>query len=335
MSFDRSVPLASKRDGAQLCYMNRIYQKERTNEATGNITWRCHQRCGGRLQTDSDENIILYPIGNNEGAFLRGQHKNDDCKVSDGDLINRQARQQVISNSASGIPNSYNLMATSLTLPSNTSSSYTSTAGYGGFPNRQAVSSAISHATLKKFPRSPKALDDICDALIPMDSPLRFTPDGTTLILQYIDPLTKVMIFATDESFKDLVSAFSVYHDGNFKTNPALYKQIYTFHAFIDGSYCTFPCLYALLPSKGQEHYDVLLSWIKNTAVSRGLTINWTQSMSDFELAPRNSISNIISAQIECLGCNFHNGQNAFKNVQKRSDLLYLYNHCVNFKRYS
>ncbi len=71
------------------------------------------------------------------------------------------------------------------------------------------------------------------------------------------------------------------------------------------------PCAYALLPNKTQETYTRLLRGL----TTRGVVLNPTTVMTDFELAAQNAFEEVFP-NVQLTGCYFHLTQSVWRNVQ-------------------
>ena len=121
-----------------------------------------------------------------------------------------------------------------------------------------------------------------------------------SLFLQYDsckNDSNRFLIFATNENL-DLLSNFpNWYVDRTFDV-PEMFTQMFTVHVIRKGK--NLPCLYALLPSKKEEAYNSVASFLKIHVKNEPRTLTL-----DFEMAITNAFLEEFE-DCESYGCFFH-----------------------------
>lgn len=109
--------------------------------------------------------------------------------------------------------------------------------------------------------------------------------------------------------------------DGTFKIQPRYFTQLYTVHGKYKNNF--FPLVYALLPSKSQQHYERMLTLIKEAAERDATALNFPMALCDFEIAAINAIETVFP-DVMVKGCYFHFTQSIIRKV-KCYDFPYVY----------
>ena len=181
-------------------------------------------------------------------------------------------------------------------------------------PSEEALRQRIRRRRRVKFPAEPQALGDIN-----VPDELKTTVGGEDFLL--FDAETgdedddgRIICFATLECLKKLSASQMWFCDGTFKTSPRLFAQLYTIHGMIDG--VCFPFVYALLPSKSERVYRILLREVSTFAEENDITLNPRFVMLDFELSAVNAIRHQFPTA-RVTGCLFHLGQSIYRRVQR------------------
>ena len=97
-----------------------------------------------------------------------------------------------------------------------------------------------------------------------LDIPEEFTTTnkGDSFLIYDSGPTNgRILIFATQKNLDILVQSKHWYDDGNFKTVPSIFGQLYTIHGVKSGK--IMPLVYALLPNKTEETYKKFLVALK------------------------------------------------------------------------
>jgi hypothetical protein len=344
MSFNRDIPLNTNRGKPQLYVDDYLYQLGR-ELPSGKKHWICRNRrhCSAIIHTNSN-NVILC---NEAGEMLQQKHLEENentsssikCKVSEIQYINLLAKQQLLNNISQGANKNiaYDIMLQSLKNPLLTSQSYVDAFGFNQFPTVTSLAPSISRyaKSTSSVSRSLFPLDDIH---ISGDLPLNLLTSSTTVFIQFVDPVTKLIIMGTEESISSLIQSNSIYFaTDQFIRTPSLFQSVFTLSIILEDTNCSFPALFVLVPdtcsNTQQETFDIVFQFLKRKAESLGVTIEWILSIGDYQLAVKLSMQNILKP-VPVLGCYSVFCQRIYNYIQQHADMVYLYNHSPKFKRY-
>jgi hypothetical protein len=102
--------------------------------------------------------------------------------------------------------------------------------------------------------------------------------------------------------------------DGTFSSAPTLFEQLYVIRAPLGDSAIT--CVYAFLSGKTQVIYEEFFTGLLNKGDELGLDLNPAVTMTDFEKAILNAITNTFGPQVHTKTCFYHLTQNTWRKIQ-------------------
>ena len=126
----------------------------------------------------------------------------------------------------------------------------------------------------------------------------------------------RVVAFATEESLEHLSKSETWFMDGTFKTAPNPFTQLFIIRTKLQEA-DSVTCLYALLSSKKEEVYRLLLRNLVNTLSEKKMCLNVTRVMSDFEVAIRNAVIGELGQNVIRSGCYYHFTQCIWRKIQE------------------
>lgn len=172
------------------------------------------------------------------------------------------------------------------------------------------ASLALYRERRKLQPKLPKSREDIHSTIDQMD--VKTNKDEN--FVKVNDKDTGIVIFSTDQNLDCIRDMEELFIDGTFKCCPKYFYQLYSIHGCKNGNYV--PLLFALLPSKSEECYKQMWSFIQNCCLQKGFEIQPRVIHIDFERSMHNAIRVAFpTTLIDC--CRFHLGQNWWRRIQK------------------
>ena len=81
-----------------------------------------------------------------------------------------------------------------------------------------------------------------------------------------------ILIFSTVQSMDCLCDVGELFIDGTFKCRPKYFYQLYSIHGCKNGNYVTL--VFTLLPSKSEECYLKMWSFIQNSCLENGYELH-------------------------------------------------------------
>ncbi len=179
-------------------------------------------------------------------------------------------------------------------------------------PSKTALRQVVHCIRKKELPVEPECVTDL---IIPNN--LRVTQAGEQNFLLFDtqnEVGKRIIAFSTEENLRRLRDSEIWFLDGTFKTCPRLFHQLYTIHFMFHGN--VFPGVYVFMTGKTQEMYTSMLERLVSSAEAKGITLNPTFIILDFELASINALQRTFPDE-RLSGCLFHLGQNIYRNIQK------------------
>ena len=125
--------------------------------------------------------------------------------------------------------------------------------------------------------------------------------------------LSKIVLFATNQTLKILADARAISVDGTFKMAPKLWKQLFIVCAEVPGG-VWLPCAFGLLPDKKESTYIKFFYRLKEALVKINCELSAVYIMRDFELAIANSLETVWP-EIQQKGCHFHMAKAIWKRI--------------------
>ena len=153
-------------------------------------------------------------------------------------------------------------------------------------PNKQALRKQISRIRNKDMPLQPQSLEEIN---VPIE--LRRTINDEVFIARDVEfDGERIMIFCASSNLQHLQDAEYWMMDGNSKTLPVLFLQMYTIHALVSGesNARVLPMVYALMTGKPEECYTRLFQELIALGEEINLNLNPPLILTDFEQAAIN-----------------------------------------------
>ena len=141
---------------------------------------------------------------------------------------------------------------------------------------------------------------------------LTFFSDENFVVVN--DRNSGILIFSTVQSMDCLYDVGELFIDGTFKCRPKYFYQLYSIHGCKNGNYVTL--VFTLLPSKSEECYLKMWSFIQNSCSENGYELHPRTIHIDFEKSMHNAVqATFPQTAIDC--CRFHFGQNWWRRTQK------------------
>ena len=125
----------------------------------------------------------------------------------------------------------------------------------------------------------------------------------------------RVIVFAADETLRQLGSADTWYMDGNFAMAPKVFQQLYVIRVPLGDTAVS--CAYALLSHKTRDCYEEMLQAILDRCETLGFTPDPTTVVTDFELATIQATNSILGHHVSTQGCFFHLTQSTWRKIQQ------------------
>ncbi|XP_052129491.1 uncharacterized protein LOC127750882 [Frankliniella occidentalis] len=140
------------------------------------------------------------------------------------------------------------------------------------------------------------------------------------------DEDSRVIVFGTRRNLEILFKCIMWFLDGTLKTAPHIFMQIFTILGLVVRSGAdaedpdtavALPLVFALLPSKMEVHYTLVLQKVREAAERFRIraTSGPTKIMTDFELGIINAARAVFPEAVIRL-CFFHLGQSSYRKVQ-------------------
>ena len=123
----------------------------------------------------------------------------------------------------------------------------------------------------------------------------------------------RIIVYAGDDALTHPASSDTWFMDGNFKSAPGLFEQVYVIRAKLDDGAVS--CVYAFLPGKDQVLYTELFTAVQRKIQALGLAVNVRTITVDFERGAYNAFRNVFGQQIVINGCFFHLIQSTFRKA--------------------
>ncbi|VDI53174.1 Hypothetical predicted protein, partial [Mytilus galloprovincialis] len=163
----------------------------------------------------------------------------------------------------------------------------------------------------KEYPTLPKSRDDVHNTMDVLE--LKSNKKESFCLMNSKEH--GIVILSCNSNLDALCTkALELLIDGTFSYCPKYFEQLYTFHGFKLGHYV--PLVFALLPSKSEEIYTVLLNMISSLCTDRNIMFKPRIVHIDFEIAMHNAFRSVFpDTRIEC--CRFHLGQSWWRKIQK------------------
>ncbi len=182
-------------------------------------------------------------------------------------------------------------------------------------PTQRNVTAALNY---KKRKHLPPVTDDPATLEFPQE--MTVTKQNKPYLQLYETAIlaggviATMLVFFNKKIFKFMCQAARLFMDGTFKMCPRQFAQFYTLHYFIPGTDTMIPAVFALLTHKSEQIYTRLFNFIVAKAAEYEVDINWTSTMTDFELATVNAIhASFEGVQTVC--CNFHFCQAVYRHM--------------------
>ena len=119
------------------------------------------------------------------------------------------------------------------------------------------------------------------------------------------DAISRMLIFATHNCLKLLSGSKVWFMDGNYKTAPKQFLQLYVIWVPLGSTAVS--VVYMLLQRKNQATYEEMLQALIEKCHENNLCPDPTTIMVDFQLPMLNSIKNVI--RVDACGCFYHKAQ--------------------------
>ena len=114
----------------------------------------------------------------------------------------------------------------------------------------------------------------------------------------------RIIVFAADDATSHLATSDTWFMDGNFKSAPALFVQVYIIRAKLDEG--AISCVYCFLPGKGRILYTELFMAVQRRIQQLGYAYNLQNVTVDYEQAAYDAFRNVFGQQINVGGCFYH-----------------------------
>ena len=120
-------------------------------------------------------------------------------------------------------------------------------------------------------------------------------------------------MFASDWSIHFLSSCSKWHSDGTFKCRPLLFSQVYILFGFNN---LMISCVYCLRTKKDENVYIKIFQHLMSRANQKGIVLNPTRIICDYELATINLLRAILYFAHIC-GYFFHYAQSLWRKIQE------------------
>jgi len=128
-------------------------------------------------------------------------------------------------------------------------------------PSRDALQQSINRTRSSSLPIEPETLDDL---VIPDD--LTKTLNGSDfLVRDFVMDRDRILLFTTIANIQNLQQSSFWIMDGTFKTDPTLFRQLYTIHERVGRNENSqiMPLVYALMSRKQKNAIGICFkSWL-------------------------------------------------------------------------
>ena len=291
--------IPTTKNGSKLAYQGYVYNSKITKN--GKRRWVCSNAylkgCKGSLTTD-------VPMGNpsNEKPHV------STCFPSAARIEVARFRQQQ-RETARRNPGvrTQDLLSTGLMNLSNDA--------LVALPQTSSLKRDLQRNKASERPQEPLSIQAI-NIAFPWDTtgganPLRFLIYDSGVLA---GP-DRVIVYAADEPLRHLAQSDTWYLDGNFKSAPKIFTQIYVIRSKLDEG--AISNVYAFLPGKQQRHYAEAFSSVQRRMQLAGMPINVRNITVDFEVGAYQAFRNIFGQQVNVNGCLFHLAQSTLRKARE------------------
>ena len=131
----------------------------------------------------------------------------------------------------------------------------------------------------------------------------------------------RVIVYAAD-ALRHLAQSDSWYLDGNFKSAPNIYEQVYVIRSKLDEG--AISNVYSFLPGKQLAHYTELFVAVQQQMQAAGMPINVREITVDFEMGVYQAFRNVFGQQVRVNGCFFHLTQSTLRKARELGLGIYI-----------
>lgn len=179
-------------------------------------------------------------------------------------------------------------------------------------PNKETLKRDIQRKKAAVRPLEPVNRQDI-QLGPPWTQTLGVNPMNFLIHDSGIGEPNRILVFAADDALHNLSVADTWYMDGNFKSAPSIFKQVYVIRCKLDSG--AISCVYSLLPSKDMPTYEELFRSVLNRLNQMGLQVHVRMINLDFEEAAYTAFLHVFGPNIYVNGCFFHLTKNTLKKA--------------------
>ena len=258
-----------------------LYTKERempATEAGVKIYWICENReCKGRVTTVND--VPVRETGHNLHAPSpqEAEVKKSMARLKEAASCSQDAPSRLVNKELQD------------NLPPEVR---------GYWPKEATVKRRIQRERRKHFPALPDSLSQL---EIPEAWQKSTNGDQFLICDQTSENGDRILIFATEKTFKQFGRSKTWYGDGTFHVAPQHFYQLYTLHGVVMGQ--LLPLVYCLLTRKHRPTYRLLFSIIKTKLEELETEIAVDSFKCDFEdAAIKGSFDIFPDVGIDCSG---------------------------------
>ena len=290
--------IPTTKGGNKLAYQGHLYNSKITKN--GKIRWACTNAflkgCKGGLTTD-------VPMGNPKN--IKPHISTCTPPAASVDVAKFRQQQRDTARQNPGIK-THDLLTTGMMNLSNDA--------LLDLPQTSTMKRDLQRQKASTRPQEPQTLQDI-NIVHPWDTTCGANPrpflihDGGLLA----GP-NRIIVYAADDALRHLAQSDTWYLDGNFKSAPDIYEQVYVIRSKLDGG--AISNVYAFLPGKQLAHYTELFAAVQQRIQAVGIPITVTDISVDFEIGAYNAFRNVFGPHIRVNGCFFHLTQSTLRKAR-------------------
>ena len=141
---------------------------------------------------------------------------------------------------------------------------------------------------------------------------LKLTSDQKRFLIFDSNDHQRILIFGLNSRLEILSKADRWHVDGEFKSSPTLYAQLYTIHAWLLEQMHV--CAFVLTPDRQKSTY---IKMIKGLRSSSSFKFDPKEIVSDYEIVAIKAFNHEFP-KVKFKGCHFHFTQAIWKNIQEK-----------------
>ena len=330
-----AVPLKTKFSNPTIDHNGRLLCKQKhyaKRDGTFNFYWQCTaENCKGSVITSRNtmDSVDMNLV----------EKKDHTCVVNVVEVINGKARQHYLQLVSEGVSRGQAYLQTwqDLDNPEIVGPDYIELNGRTLFATLIGLKSACQRREAANQPANPKTIAEF-NLEGPHKEKYRKTRDGLRNFWLFTTGIEgkKIICFATKERLRLLnANADKCHIDGTWAVVPRLINgrngQLVTIHCI--HHHITVPCVFAFLPGKSAPVYQKFFETLKQAALNKGITLDLTKIMTDFETALRAELQRAWP-NIMLKGCYFHYSACIYSHVKSEAQLRAWYMSEMHFAKF-